>query len=39
VLTLVIIPAVFGYMNRFRLLTRRLLHRPVLREIDKTAED
>ncbi|MCX5778315.1 MAG: efflux RND transporter permease subunit [Elusimicrobia bacterium] len=38
ILTLVIIPAAFGYMNSLRTLTRRLMGRPPLREIDKTEE-
>jgi HAE1 family hydrophobic/amphiphilic exporter-1 len=35
VLTLVIIPAVFEYMDNLRLRLRRLFNRPPLREIDK----
>ena len=35
ILTLVIIPAVFGYMDTLRLKTRKFLGRPELREIDK----
>ncbi|MGA2091389.1 MAG: efflux RND transporter permease subunit, partial [Endomicrobiales bacterium] len=38
ILTLVVIPAVFGYIDRFRLFMRRLAHRPALREIDKTVD-
>lgn len=34
VLTLVFIPAAFGYFDRFRLWTRRVLGRPATREID-----
>ncbi|OGS19520.1 MAG: hypothetical protein A3J83_02690 [Elusimicrobia bacterium RIFOXYA2_FULL_40_6] len=37
-LTLVIIPAVFGYMDTFRLWTRKLLGRPLTREIDREEE-
>ncbi|MFH1258862.1 MAG: efflux RND transporter permease subunit [Elusimicrobiota bacterium] len=35
ILTMVVIPAVFGYMDRLRLWTRKLIGRPELREIDK----
>ncbi len=35
ILTLVVIPAVFGYMDTFRMWTRSLLRRPAQREIDK----
>jgi len=37
-LTLVVIPAVFGFMDTFRIWTRGLIGRPALREIDKTEE-
>jgi HAE1 family hydrophobic/amphiphilic exporter-1 len=37
-LTLVVIPAVFGYMDDLRLGMRKLLKRPESREIDKTEE-
>jgi hydrophobic/amphiphilic exporter-1 (mainly G- bacteria), HAE1 family len=36
-LTLMVVPAVFGYMDTFRQWTRKLLHRPALREIDTDA--
>lgn len=38
-LTLVVIPAVFGYMDTLRLRLRKLTNRPPLREIDKTPAD
>ncbi len=38
ILTLVVIPAIFEYMDTFRLWTRRLARRPELREIDKDPE-
>jgi HAE1 family hydrophobic/amphiphilic exporter-1 len=34
-LTLVVIPAAYGYMEAFRVWSRALLHRPPLREVDK----
>jgi len=34
-LSLVVVSAVFGYIDGFRLWTRKLFHRPALREIDK----
>jgi HAE1 family hydrophobic/amphiphilic exporter-1 len=34
-LTLVVVPAAYGYMESFRVWTRRLLRRPPLREVDK----
>ncbi len=34
VLTLVVIPAVYGYMETIRIWTRKLLRRPAMREID-----
>jgi HAE1 family hydrophobic/amphiphilic exporter-1 len=37
-LTLVVIPAVFEYIDTFRRWTRRLLRRPELREIDSDLE-
>jgi multidrug efflux pump subunit AcrB len=37
-LTLVVIPAIFEYMDRFRRWTRKLVRRPALREIDKEKE-
>lgn len=37
-LTLIVIPAIFGYMDTFRLWTRKLVGRPILREIDKVNE-
>jgi hypothetical protein len=39
VLTLVVIPAVYGYMETIRVWTRKLLRRPVMREIDHDAVD
>jgi len=35
-LTLVVMPAIYGYLDRFRLWTRKLLERPELRKIDLT---
>jgi Cu/Ag efflux pump CusA len=34
-LSLVVVPAVFDYIDGFRLWTRKLFHRPALREINK----
>jgi HAE1 family hydrophobic/amphiphilic exporter-1 len=34
-LTLVVIPAAYGYMESFRVWSRKLLRRPALREVDK----
>jgi HAE1 family hydrophobic/amphiphilic exporter-1 len=34
VLTLVVVPAVYGYIDRIRLATRKLMHRPADRTID-----
>jgi HAE1 family hydrophobic/amphiphilic exporter-1 len=36
ILTLVVIPAVFGYMDDFRMWARKKSGRPALREIDKS---
>ena len=38
-LSLVVVPAVFGYIDDLRLFTRKLFHRPALREIDKIKSD
>ncbi|MDD3065808.1 MAG: efflux RND transporter permease subunit, partial [Endomicrobiaceae bacterium] len=35
ILTLLIVPAIFEYMNSFRMWSRKLLRRPELRMIDK----
>lgn len=37
-LTLVVIPAIYGYMEAIRLWTRKLFGRPLLREVDKEGE-
>lgn len=35
ILTVIVVPAVFGYMDSFRIWSRKLIGRPELREIDK----
>ncbi|MEI7905137.1 MAG: efflux RND transporter permease subunit [Candidatus Firestonebacteria bacterium] len=37
-LTLVVVPAIFGYMDTFRLWTRKILGRPIKRKIDLAEE-
>jgi len=38
-LSIVVVPAVLGYIDDFRLYTKKLFHRPALRGIDKMQSD